>query len=115
MKAAKLHQKNPTQHMVNLCMLESKPELSSAFINLLSGAHNQIECTRVDGATDEGPSHEEVQFLSTQHHIAKEKIVILMTTRSSGSYKVELQNGCLSLGHANIFIHSTIRRWRLHG
>ena len=48
-KVAKLHQKNPTQHMTDLCMLESKPELSSAFINPLSGAHKQIECVRVDG------------------------------------------------------------------
>ena len=30
---------------------------------------------RVDGATDGGPSHEEIQFLCTQHHIAKEIIV----------------------------------------
>ena len=110
-KAARLHQKNPTQHMADLCMLESKPELSLAFINPLSGAHKQIECIRVDGATDEGPNHEEVQFLWTQHHIAKEKIVTLVTTRSSGSSflnRVELQNGCLSLGHANTFIPSTI-------
>jgi len=55
-------------------MLEPKLELSSAFINPLSGAHKQIECIRVYGATDEGPSHEQVQFLWTQHHIAKEKI-----------------------------------------
>ena len=38
-KAAKLHQKNPTQHMADLYMMESKPELFSAFINPLSGAH----------------------------------------------------------------------------
>jgi len=111
-KAAKLHQKNPTQHMVDLCMLESKPELSSAFINPFSGTHKQIECIRVDGATDEGPSHEEVQCSIII--IDKEKIVTLVTTRSSGlSFlnRVELQNGCLSLGHANTFIPST----KLHG
>ena len=110
-KAAKLHQKNPTQHMADLYMMESKPELSSAFINPLSGAHKQIECVRVDGATDEGPNHEEVQFLWTQHHIAKEKIVTLVTTWSSGSSflnRVKLQYGCLSLGHANTFIPSSI-------
>ena len=87
-----------------------EPELSLAFTNPLSGARKQIECIRVDGATDEGPGHEEVQFLWTQHHIATEKVVTLVTTRSGSSYlnRVELQNGCLSLGHANTFIPSTI-------
>ena len=36
---------------------------------------------------------------------------MMVTTRSSGSSyrnRVELQNGCLSLGHANLFIHSTL-------
>ena len=38
-------------------------------------------------------------------------MVTLLTSRSSGSSylnKVELQNGCLSLGHANLFIPSTL-------
>ena len=66
---------------------------------------------RVDGAVDEGPSHDEVQFWWTQRHIAKERLATLVTTRSSGSSylnRVELQNGCLSLGHANTFILSTL-------
>ena len=45
------------------------------------------------------------------HHIMQKKVATLVTTRSSGSSylnRVELQNGCLSLGHANLFIPSTL-------
>ena len=41
----------------------------------------------------------------------RNKIATLLTTRSSGSSylnRVELQNGCLSLGHSNTFIPSTL-------
>jgi len=61
----------------------------------------------VDGAGDKGPSHVEVQFYWTKYHIMQQKVATLVTTRDSGSSylnKVELQNGCLSLGHANLFI-----------
>ena len=47
----------------------------------------------------------------TAHHTETLKHVTLVTTRSSGSSylnRVELQNGCLSLGHANTFIPSTL-------
>jgi len=48
------------------------------------------------------------------HHttIQKEKIMTLVTTRSSGSSymnRVGLHNGCLSLGHVNTFIPSTLK------
>lgn len=39
------------------------------------------------------------------------EVVTLVTTRCSGSSflnRVELQNGCLSLGHSNTFIPSTL-------
>ena len=65
----------------------------------------------MDGGVDEGPNHMEVQFLWTERHFNKAKICTIVTSRfSGGSYlnKVELQNGCLSLGHANLFIPSTI-------
>ena len=44
-------------------------------------------------------------------HIATSKFVSIVTSRSSGSSylnRVKLQNGCLSLGHANLFIPSTL-------
>ena len=46
-----------------------------------------------------------------QRHIHHSKLCTLVTARfAGGSYlnKVELQNGCLALGHSNLFIPSTI-------
>lgn len=97
--------------MADLCMLEAQSELAPAFFNADSEAHKSVECIHVDGATDKGPLHEEVQYWQTKHHILKQQVATLVTTRSSGcSYlnRVKLQNGCLSLGHAHIFILSTL-------
>ena len=103
-KAHKVHHKHPAQHASDLEMLESLDEMKSS----LAG---QIDCIRVDGATDEGPSHYEVQFMWTERHINHDKICTIVTTRFvGGSYlnKVELQIGCLALGHSNVYIPSTI-------
>lgn len=65
----------------------------------------------MDGANDEGPSHLEAQFWWTLRHNKRPTAVTLVTTRSSGtSYLncVELQNGCLALAHANLFIPSNL-------
>lgn len=70
-----------------------------------------IECIRVDGASDEGPSHLEVQYWWTERHLLQASAVTLITTRSSGSSylnRVELQNGCLTRAHSNLFIPSTL-------
>ena len=91
-------------HASDLDMLKNFDKAKSA----LSG---EIDCIRVDGATDEGLSHYEVQFMWTERHIEYEKVCTLVTTRfAGGSYlnKVKLQNGCLALGHLNLFIPSTI-------
>ncbi len=97
--------KNPSQHAADLEILEgnvlAKPFLSNKI----------IDCIRVDGGVDEGPSHIEVQFLWTERHLNKGKVCTMVTSRfSGGSYlnKVELQNGCLSVGHSHLFIPSTI-------
>ena len=87
-------------------MLSPKEVLCPVFYNP-SGDPKPIDCVRVDGATDEGPSHEEVQ---TAWHLEHKKAVTLVTARTSGSSymnHVELQNGCLSLGHANTFLPLT--------
>jgi len=63
----------------------------------------------IDGVTDEGPTHEEVQFWFAVRHLEEGKLASLPSSCSSGSSflnHVELQNGCLSLGHANLFIPS---------
>lgn len=78
---------------------------------MTNGRRKEIDFVRVDGASDEGPGHEEVQFWWTYRHVFKEKTATIVTSRCSGcSYlnRVELQNGCLSRAHANTFIPSTL-------
>ena len=108
-KAVPLHSKNPGQHAADLAMLQEIDELSGVFFH--NSEPKPIDCIRVDGAADEGPSHEEVQFWWTARHIDQKKIATLITTRSSGSSylnRVELQNGCLAHGHSNTYIPSTL-------
>ena len=103
--------KNPVQHASDLEMLEDTIQVQPVFCNPSTGDRKLVECVRVDGAVDEGPSHEEVQFLWTVRHLFKPTIATLITARSSGSSylnRVELQNGCLALAHANLFIPSTL-------
>ena len=60
---------------------------------------------------DEGPMHEEVQFFWSARHLEKGYYATYVTARCSGqSYlnRVELQNGCLGLGHSNLYIPSTL-------
>lgn len=106
-----IHPKNPCQHAADLSMLMRQKELKPAFYNIETDTPKAIDCVRVDGASDEGPSHEEVQFYWTQRHLLNSKLATLVTTRSSGSSylnRVELQNGCLSRGHSGTFIPSTL-------
>ena len=105
-KASLVHDKTPSQHMADLVMLETQPELKHLF------SDKDTEYVRVDGATDEGPSHWEVQFLWTERHLKKKRILTMVTSRCSGDScynRVELQNGHLSRGHANLFIPSTLK------
>ena len=89
--------------MADLKLLEEFQATKPGFVNPITGALKQIECIRVDGASDEGPAHEEVQFLWTERHFQKASYATLITARNSGSSylnRVELQNGCLALAHA---------------
>ena len=74
-KAPGLHSKNPCQHAADLKMLETKEEIQHVFINPDTAVHKAIDCVRVDGASDEGPSHEEVQYYWTERHISHKKVV----------------------------------------
>lgn len=110
-KAVPLHYKNPAQHYSDLLMLSKKDDLQSLFQNKQDERSKKIDCIRVDGAADEGPGHECVQYWWTHWHIKQSKVATLVTTGCSGSSylnRVELQNGSLSLGHANTFIPSTL-------
>ena len=109
-KAQPLFLKCPAQHMADLNMLQEKPELKPAFFGP-DGNQKLIECIRVDGASDEGPAHLEVQYWWTERHLLQANVVTLVTTRSSGSSylnRVELQNGCLTRAHSNLYIPSTL-------
>ncbi len=95
-------QKNPAQHAADMLMLQKQ--------NIVEGK-KPVECIRVDGAGDEGPSHVEVQFHWTERHLQQATHATMVTTRhSGGSYlnKVELMNGCIAEAHANSFIPSTL-------
>jgi len=108
-KAVPLHAKNPAQHAADFEMLKTKEELNNVFYN--EDGLKKLLCVRVDGGSDEGPMHKEVQFFWTLEHLKNTRLVILITTRSSGSSylnRVELQNGCLTRGHSNLFIPSTL-------
>ena len=106
-KGAGAFPKNPAQHAADLQMLCTQEEVKPAFST--AGGPKLIECIRVDGGSDEGPSHLEVQFWWTLRHIEAPTLATLITTRNSGSSylnRVELQNGCLACAHANLFIPS---------
>lgn len=97
-------------HSADLYMLQTKPELRAAFFTP-KGNPKTLECIRVDGASDEGPFHAEVQYWWTERHLSQANVATLVTTRSSGSSylnRVGLQNGCLSRAHSNLFIRSTL-------
>ena len=53
-----LYPKNPAQHSADLKMLLNTTELKPAFINQETQQQKLITCVRVDGASDEGPSHQ---------------------------------------------------------
>ena len=100
-----LHEKTATQHLADLYCLKEKAEMDVCFEG------KNIDCIRVDGGADEGPSHVEVQFRWTEWHLKEGRELTLVTTRNSGAscYNlVELQNGVVGRAHANLFIPSTL-------
>lgn len=106
-----LYDKNPCQHMADLNMLGKQDENAALFKRMSDGKPKDMWFVRVDGASDEGPSHKEVQFLWTEKHTQEGHAFTAVTTRhSGGSYlnPVELMNGCLAVAHSNCFIPSTL-------
>ena len=99
---SKVFVKNPAQHYADLHMLIRTPVSKPVFFFKSNLSVKDIQCVRVDGSNDEGPSHEEVMFWWTTRHLEQ---VALLTTHASGS---KYQNGCLALGHANLFIPFTL-------
>ena len=69
--------KNPAQHFADLVMLQEQPKFQSAFYDA-NGQPKQVDCIRVDGSSDEGPSHEEVQYWWTDRHYREKKVATLL-------------------------------------
>lgn len=110
-KASGLHEKSPSQHTADLQKVENLDVSRHIFLSDGEDIAKEIECVRVDGGADEGPVHHEVQFSWTVRHVARPTKITMVTKRCSGdSYlnRVELQNRCLSKGHSNTFIPSTL-------
>ena len=115
-KAAPIHKKSPSQHFSDLLMLSAIGELKPVFQNLMTCSNKSIDCVRVDGATDEGPSHHQVQYWWTEWHVRK-NIATLLTTCSSGSpylNRVELAAEQLSLLGSFQHFHSLHPLWTKH-
>ena len=88
--------KNAGQHAADFNMISES--------NLGGTTNRHVECVRVDGASDEGPSHAEVQLMWSERHLQKEHAFTIVATRySGGSYlnKVELLNGCIAQAHSS--------------
>ena len=64
-----IHKNNPTQHFSDLLMLSEIEELQPVLLNLENGHSKDIDCVRVNGATDEGPSHHQVQYWWTEWQV----------------------------------------------
>lgn len=58
-------------------MLQEAPILQPAF---KTGEQKMVQCVRVDGPSDEGLGHEEVQFWWTIHHMQEGKLVTLLSS-----------------------------------
>ncbi len=103
-KGSGVYHKNPAQHAADFEMLEKTEALKPTLVNPATNDRKVIEGIRVDGATDKGPSHLEVQFWWTLRNLRKPTFANLVTSRCSDcSYlnRVELRNGCLALAHSH--------------
>ena len=72
-KAQGLHEKNPAQHLSDLAMLQEQPEFQSAFYDA-NGQPKQVDCIPVDSSSDEGLSHEEVQYWWTERDYKEKRL-----------------------------------------
>ena len=100
-KAPVLYAKYAAQHYADLQMLN----ISVPFCNPVTQKRKEIECARVDGSFGVGRSHFEEHYWWTIRHLNVGSRMKLVTSRNSGARyrnRVELLNGCLALGHANL-------------
>jgi len=91
-KASGVFPKNPSQHAADLDFLKTSSAFQPAFVDPRTGQPKPVYCIRVDGASDEGPSHEEVQFLWTAQHLESGSYATLVSCRNSGSSYLNQSN-----------------------
>ena len=58
--------------------------MKPAFVYPQTGDQKKILCVRVDGASDEGPSHQEIQYWKCLENLQMERLSTLVTAHSSG-------------------------------
>ena len=94
--------------------VEGQPKTSVC--ESLNALLKSVEYVRVNGGTDEGPDHEEMQFWWRQQHIVNARLATLVTTHRSGSSYVKMQNSCLSSyiysNHTSRCLHRSRSRYR---
>ena len=98
-----LHKKTATQHWSCwLLQFEREPEMDVCFQG------KTIDCIRVDGGADEGPSHLEVQFRWTEWHLIEGREFTLVTTRNSGTSCFNLVSSIFSTHGTFYTSHSAL-------
>ena len=107
----------PTTALTSKCFVRpqnsnqlSQTNPSSGHTKKLNAFVSMVQVMDEEPGHDE-PGHDEVRFWWAARHLSHGKLATLVSSRSSGSSylnKVELQNGCLALGHNNLFIPSTV-------
>ena len=86
-KPHKIITKHPGQHSADLKMVASLPEYKSLFEG------KKVECIQVDGAMDESPSLQEVQFQWTERHLQQGSLCTVVSARYSGGSYLTLWQG----------------------
>ena len=76
--------------------------MKPAFVYPQTGDQKKILCVRVDGASDEGPSHQEIQYWKCLENLQMERLSTLVIAHSSGLSYLKSQT------HSNLFIPMTL-------
>ena len=77
-------QKNPQQHTADFKILMTENELKPVFYGSDLTKRKPYTCVTVDGASDEVPSHLEVQFVWIEFYIQMEDKLTCVSTRCNG-------------------------------
>jgi hypothetical protein len=110
-KSNACHPKSPAQHYRDLVETVQTDEVVADRFKGADGQPKQIEFYRVDGGSDEGPSHIVVQYYHALRHLTRGVLLSLVTARHSGGSflnNVERLNGSQGMAASNLFIPTTL-------